>query len=233
MRKRKGIYQAYDPSGIVTADERWQLLLPDSALDSASQDASPDACVWQIESEVTRIAPFADPRIESFSGRLADSGAGPEWQALAVYTRDNAREAGARFEEGAAQFCWRHQRQTWQREFIWRNDCEIGYNSALFSTVAIWRSRLRPGETRVFDAVQLDHTTFEPHLVQWSCSHRGFDSRDTRFGRLCLAGYEMGPAGAGPGSQFWCDGDGIVYDYAAPDGSGFRLVAVNLKLSME
>ena len=227
MRKRKGVYQALDAAGNVISDERWQMWLPDGA--SAGNG------LWQIESEVTRIAPFPHPRIESLAAQLVSVGDGPiAWHALSIHTRDGAIEAGVRFEKDAAgqdcaRFCWRRHQQSWQRQCVWRADCEIGYNSALFGAAAVWRSRLRPGESRIITMIDIDAVTLEPLPAQQRWSHRGFEALDTPLGRLSLARYEFGPAGAATPGRLWCDEDGVVYAYTAADGSGFRLAAVNAK----
>lgn len=225
MRKRKGIYQAFDAAGNVISDERWQITLPD---DPASGDG-----VWQIESEVTRIAPFSHPRIESLAAQLLGARAGPpDWQTLSIHTRDGSVEAGVRFESDPAgrryaRFCWRRNRQNWQRKYVWKTDCEIGYNSPLSGTAIVWRSKLRPGESRIITMITIDAATLEPQPARQIWSHRGFETRDTPLGRLRLARYEFGPLEAPTRSRLWCDEDGAIYDYAAADGSSFRLAAIN------
>lgn len=225
MRKRKGIYQGFDAAGNVTSDERWQIMLPD---DPAAGDG-----LWQIEAEVTRIAPFPHPRVESLAGRLAGRAHGDmAWQTFSIHTRDGALEAGARFEADRAgdlraRFCWRQQRQIGQREFIWQTDCEIGYNSPLPGMVIVWRSRLRPGESRLITLIDIDAVTLEPRPARQVWSHQGVETLSTPYGRLSLTRYAFGPPGATTRSRLWCDKDGVIYDYAAADGGGFRLVAVN------
>ncbi len=233
MRKRKGVYQAFDAAGNVMSDERWQMSLPD--------DPSAGNGVWQIESEVTRIAPFPHPRIESLAAQLVGARPGPDgsldfgpiaWQTFSIHTRDGTIEAGVGFEidqagEGCARFCWRRHRQHWQRHYVWKTDCEIGYNSALFRAAAMWRRGLRPGESRIITMIDIDAVTLEPQVAQQIWSHRGFETLDTPFGCLSLAHYEFGPAGTVARGRLWCDEDGVVYDYATADGSGFRLAAIN------
>lgn len=225
MRKRKGIYQGIDPAGNVTSDERWQILLPD--------DPAADDGVWQIESEVTRIAPFPRPRIESMAAQLVGARAGQiEWQTFSIHTRDGALEAGARFETDpagvhCARFCWRRERHSGQREYVWKTDCEISYNSALLGTAAVWRSRLQPGESQIITMIDIDAVTLEPQPAQHLWSHCGFEALDTPLGCLSLARYEFGPIRAAARGRLWCDEDGVVCVYTAPDGSIFRLAAVN------
>ncbi len=233
MRKRKGIYQALDAAGNVISDERWQMALPDAP--GASN------AIWQIEAEVTRIPPFPYPRIESLAAQLVGARPGPDgslecgpiaWQTFSIHTRDGAMEAGVGFEidqagQGCARFCWRRHKQHWQRQYVWRTDCEIGYNSALFRTAAVWRGRLRPGESQLITMIDTDAVTFEPQVTQQIWSHRGFETLDTPFGRLSLAHYEFSLVGTVMRGRLWCDQDGVVYDYAAADGSRFRLAAIN------
>lgn len=227
MRKRKGIYQAFDTAGNVVSDERWQILLPD--------DPSADDGVWQIESEITRMAPFPHPRIESLVAQLVGArSSSMDWQALSIHTRDGTIEAGVRFERdpagaGCARFCWRRHQHSGQRQYAWKSGCEISYNSPLFGAVAVWRSRLRPGESRIVTMIDIDAVTLEPQPAQQIWSHCGFQTLDTLLGRLTLARYEFGPLEAMTRGRLWCDEDGVVYDYAATNGGGFRLAAISAR----
>ena len=74
----------------------------------------------------------------------------------------------------------------------------------------------------------LDSVTFEPEWVRQIYSHVGDEQHDTRFGSLRLAHYTLDFGGDGRYiSHFWCDGAGVVFDFVASIGGGFRLVAVN------
>jgi hypothetical protein len=210
MRKRKGIYQAIDPRGNVTADERWQAWL------------GQDGC-RQLDSEITRIAPFPEPRIESLTVQLDEW---LRWRSLAIYTRSGAREAGASFPNGEVRLCWRDDAGAGEQAFSWQADCEIDYNSPLFNMVTIWRCALVAGESRSVDAIQLDAETFRPRRARHTYFHQGTEQCATRFGALQLDHYEVASSGAGS-SHFWCDSDGVIYDFISVDGSGFRLIAAN------
>jgi len=66
------------------------------------------------------------------------------------------------------------------------------------------------------------------------CARLGGELRDTRFGRVALDCYELRPAdGGAPTGRWWCDRDGVIYEYLAADGSGFRLAAVNLPVAVD
>ncbi len=210
MKKRKGIYQAYDPRGNAMADERWQAW------------PAENGC-RRLDSEITRIAPFPDPRIESLTVQL-DECLG--WRSLAVYTRSGAREAGARFPPGMAHLCWRDATGVEEQAFSWRSESEIDYNSPLFNMVTIWRSALVAGESREVDAIHLDAVTLRPRRIRLKYSHIGAETRATRFGTRQLDHYELAFGGSGS-SHLWCDCDGVIYDFISSDGSGFRLMAVN------
>lgn len=209
MSRRKGIYQAFDSAGNVTADERWQLIVTGSG-----------AC--RVESEITRIAPFAEPRIESIVAELDDQ---RRWQSLRLHTQSNRREAGARFDPAGAWLCWRLDHESGQQVFAGWNDGDIGYNSPVFSMVTIWRSRLQAGESRLLDTIVLDPLTLEPRRMTQTCTHFGTDVRDGPFGRLALAHFEVASDQAT--SRMWCDADAVIHICQSSPGGGYRLLAAD------
>jgi hypothetical protein len=212
MKRRKGITQAFDAGGAVTADERWRFTVADDG-------------TRLVEAETTRIQPFPEPRVESFSALLD---ARLRWARFDIHARSGEREAGIAFADGLARLCWRAGKTSAEREFSWRDDCEVGYNSALFSMMIVWRAGLAAGATAAIAQMCLHPVTFAPSWSKQMCVHRGSERRETRFGRLALDCYEGCPAAGGtPAGRWWCDGDGVIYEYLAADGSGYRLAAVN------
>ena len=69
IQNRKGIYQSFDADGNVTADERWRIA---GTLGGGAR----------LDTDTTRIAPFAEPRNESLSLEL---GAGLAYHRLAIH----------------------------------------------------------------------------------------------------------------------------------------------------
>jgi hypothetical protein len=217
MRRRKGITQAFDSGGFVTADERWRF--------SAAADGT-----RLVEAEITRIHPYPEPRIEAFSALLD---ARLQWARLAIHTRSAEREAGIAFADGQTRLCWRAGSASSERLFGWQDDCEVGYNSPLFGTITAWRAGLAPGGSRAVRQMNLHPVTFAPSWAALTCAHLGSEVRHTRFGRMALDCYELRPADGAPAGRWWCDSDGVIYEYLAADGSGFRLTAVNHPVTVD
>ncbi|MCL5996687.1 MAG: putative glycolipid-binding domain-containing protein [Chloroflexi bacterium] len=212
IQNRKGVYQAFDADGSVTADERWQFI---ETLDSGIR----------IDTDTARIAPFVEPRTESLTFELSPTFA---LRSLALHAYNNRRESRAGFSDDRANFCWRLDDVSRNREFDWRSDCEIGYNSPLFNMVTLWRSHLQPGQSRTFDVVLIDHVTFEPRWMRQVYTYVGDEQHDTRFGPMPVAHYAVSTVRTrSSDGDFWCDRAGVVFDFMASDGAGFRLVAVN------
>ena len=54
------------------------------------------------------------------------------------------------------------------------------------------------------------------------------EPHNTRFGQMQLQHYSLDADGNGGRiSHFWCDGEGVLYDFKARDNSGFVLTAAN------
>jgi hypothetical protein len=114
-------------------------------------------------------------------------------------------------------------------DFSWADDCEIDYNSALFSAIALKRHVLSGDRSRVIRDLQLDALTFEPRWAQRICDYAGERLRQTRFGALSLKCFAMRDADSDIMlSETWCDADGVVYEHKTVTGGSFILVAVNL-----
>ena len=218
---RKGIYQAFDANGNVVADERWR----SKAMLGGG---------LRIDTETVRIAPFVEARNESISFELA-----PDLtpRRLIINAQSGRRESRIDISPGRADVCWRCDDLSRTREFLWAEDCEIGYNSALFSMVALWRRALAPGESATVRLLRLDDVSFEPLWVQSTVVRLGQERHDTRFGAMDLAHYRVSDSGQAEGSShrsccdssrdWWCDQTGVIFDFVASNGSGYKLVAVN------
>ncbi|HEY3342071.1 MAG TPA: putative glycolipid-binding domain-containing protein, partial [Anaerolineae bacterium] len=144
--KRKGIYQTFDAAGDVTADERWRIagMLGGGA---------------RIDTDTVRIAPFAEPRNESFSLELGSQFA---YSRLAIHAARDRRESRADFAAGRVSICWRSDDKSKTRDYDLATDCEIGYNSPLFTMVTLWRHALAVGQSSALRVIALDNVTFEP-----------------------------------------------------------------------
>ena len=211
IQSRKGIYQAFDEAGNVTGDERWRVA---GTLDGGVR----------IDTDTTRLAPFAEPRGESFGLQLA---ADLAHRHLVVHALSGRREARADFEPGRASFCWRLDETSRTRDYAWAADCEIGYNSPLFLTAMLWRHPLVVGQSAELRMAQLDRVTFEPAWESLQIDYQADELHETRFGLRDMARYRVGFGARSQPGHLWCDRTGIVFDYAAPAGGGFKLVAVN------
>ena len=224
MITRKGITQHFSADGFVQGDERWQVARFANG-------------VVRLDAEVTRIAPFPEPRQESFSLTCSTVRAcpnklgeppGPLFRALVP----GQREARMSVVDNRAMFCWQHGHETHRAEKAWGDENEIDYNSPLFMTALIWQSALAPGQTRAYTRAQLDALTFEPHFALQTLARLEDEDHETRFGIMRLAHYVQTPATSQPHPQkesahFWCDEDGIVFDLISHNGARQVLTAVS------
>lgn len=208
MITRKGITQHFSADGFVQGDERWQM----------ARFANGAA---QLDAEVTRIAPFPEPRQESFS--LLAPGAVEPLRAL--FLVPGQREARVSVEDNRAQFCWQHGRQTQRAEQAWGDEAALDYASTLFKTALVLHSTLAPGQTRAYALARLDALTFEPHFEPGVLARLADEEHETRFGSRALRHYTL--FNAPHTHHFWCDADGVVFDFVAGDGTRQVLTAVN------
>ena len=210
---RKGIYQAFDAAGNVIADERWRWAY---GIDGAIR----------VDMEITRIAPAAEPRHETISIEL---GTAMDWRRLVIHALSGRRECRADFEPGRVNVCARLDAHSRTREYAWADDCEIDYNSALFSMVTRWRTHIKTGESHPIRVLRLDAVTFEPGWLNQTLTGMGSENHATPFGEMQLEHFRRDTSISEHGEQkqhFWCDAAGVVFEYAASAG-GFRLTAVN------
>lgn len=213
MITRKGITQHFSADGFVQGDERWQMARFANG-------------VAQLDAEVTRIAPFPEPRQESFSLTApAFRAVGPPG-ALFRALVPGQREARVSVEDNhRAQFCWRHGQQTQHAEQAWGDEAALDYASTLFKTALVLGSALAPGQTRAYALARLDALTFEPHFEPGILARLDDEEHETRFGSRALRHYTL--FSAPHTHHFWCDADGVVFDFVAGDGTRQVLTAVN------
>lgn len=207
---RKGIYQAFDKDQNVIADERWQFItLADGSI--------------QIDNETIRLRPFAEPRRDSITLTL-DGELNP--QLLTIHALKGKRESRISWVDGAALTCWQFDTTTHRREFAFGAQHELDYISPLFNMVTVWRSRLAVGQSRRFEALLLDAVSFEPTWMTQTYAHVAREPHTTVFGELTLEHYTLDFGGKHI-SHFWCDDDGVVFDFRAGAGGGYLLRATN------
>lgn len=212
-RYRKGIYQTLDAQNNVIADERWQWI--------ATTDGG-----LRIDTETVWISPAMEPRGESISVELD---AQYRLRRLSMYALRERRECQMRVHNGRIHTCWRMDEVSHNGDFSWADDCEIDYNSALFSAIARKRQVLSGSKSQAIRNLQLDALTFEPRWVRRICDYAGEALRQTRFGELLLKCFTVCDADSNTMlSESWCDADGVVYEHKAVTGGSFILVAVNL-----
>jgi len=209
---RKGIYQAFDPAGNVIADERWQAVRLSRGV--------------QIDNETARLAPFGEPRSDAMTIQLDEQ---LRLLEVTVHGLFGTRESRVRVLGEArdhATICWRHKAQVHEKSVRWRDDIEILWNTPLCYMVMIWHSRLTPGQARNLDAILLDAITLRPSEIRLILQRQSDERHPTRFGEKLLQHYQI--INGQLSSQIWCDEDGVIYDCAAADGSGYVLTAVNV-----
>ncbi len=212
---RKGIYQDFDARGNVLTDERWQAkTLPDGSI--------------YVENETVRVAPFDEPRSDSVTMVFDRHLHLIEFTIHGLFGQRESRICVLGEDRAEATLCWRHRGDVHERRIAWREDFEIDFASPLFNMVTVWRSKLQAGQSRSFDAWLLDPVSFEPSLMRQTYTNTGRQTRDTRFGPRELWRYELDFGGQSR-STFWCDDDGVLFDFESPSG-GFRLVAADLEL---
>lgn len=213
VRYRKGIYQTLDAQNNVIADERWQWM--------PTTDGG-----WRVDTETVWISPAPEPRSESISIELDAQYA---LRRLSIYALRERRECQMRVNNGRIDTCWRMDEVSHNRDFSWADDCEIDYNSALFSAIALKRQALSGNRSRAIRNLQVDALTFEPVWARRRCDYAGEELRQTRFGALRLKRFAVRDADSDIMlSEAWCDADGVVYEHKMVAGGSFILVAVNL-----
>lgn len=212
---RKGIYQDFDANGNILTDERWQAkTLPDGSI--------------YVENETVRVAPFDEPRSDSVTMVFGSDLRLVEFTIHGLFGQRESRICVLGEDRAAATLCWRNRGDVHERRIAWRDDFEIDFASPLFNMATVWRSKLQAGQARSFDAWLLDPVSFEPSLMRQTYANAGRQTRTTRFGQRDLWRYEIDFGGKSQ-STFWCDDDGVLFDFKSPAG-GFRLTAADLEL---
>jgi hypothetical protein len=213
---RKGIYQTFDPSGNVTSDERWQAIrLPDGSI--------------QIDNETVRVAPFSEPRSDAMTIQLDPQLRLIEFTIHGLFGTRESRICVLGESRDRATICWRHKAEIHEKHVAWRDDLEIDWMTPLCKMVTVWRSRLQPDQSRTFDTFLLDEVTFRPTATRQTYRRLPDEIHMTRFGAMKLQHYEVDfDHQAQPTAHFWCDDDGVLYDFVAANGFGFKLTAVNV-----
>lgn len=218
MLNRKGIYQTLDAGGNVIADERWQAIThPDGAR--------------QIDNETVRVGPFAEPRSDSMTMLLDKDLRLIEFTIHGLFGTRESRICILGEARDAATICWRFKDDVHEKRIAWRDDMEIDWATPLLNMATVWRSRLAAGEQRAFDCHYLDEVSFKPALMRQIYVRHADEAHDTRFGQMILQHHTLDFGGEGALtriSHFWCDDEGVLYDFKPHDGSGFVLTAVNV-----
>lgn len=215
MIHRKGIYQTLDAGGNVIADERWQTI---THLDGSRQ----------IDNETVRVGPFAEPRSDSMTMLLDQDLRLVEFTIHGLLGTRESRICVLGEARDAATFCWRFKGDVHEQRIAWREDIEVGWTTPLLNMATVWRSKLATGEHRALRCYLLDGISFKPTPVQQVYIRHADEPHNTRFGQMQLQHYSLDADGNGGRiSHFWCDGEGVLYDFKARDSSGFVLTAVN------
>lgn len=215
MIHRKGIYQTLDAGGNVIADERWQAIThPDGSR--------------QIDNETVRVGPFTEPRSDSMTMLLDQDLRLVEFTIHGLLGTRESRICVLGEARDAATLCWRFKDEIHEQRIAWREDIEIGWTTPLLIMATVWRSKLAAGEQRTLRCYFLDEISFKPTPVQQVYVRHADELHNTRFGQMQLQHYSLDAGGGRRISHFWCDEEGVLYDFKAPDNSGFVLTAANV-----
>jgi hypothetical protein len=180
-----------------------------------------------IDMDVARIAPFSEPRTESVSLQLSPD---LNVRQLSIHARAGQRESRIDVSDRRANVCWRLRDISQTQEYEWAEDCEIGYNSALFTMVSLWRSRTNERSLPKRHVLNLDDVTFAPTWTQLQFINMGTELHETRFGSMNLAHYRLIEGQENNRfNHLWCDETGVVFELNISNGSAYQLVAVNFK----
>jgi len=214
---RKGIYQALDERGNIVADERWQVItLPDGAI--------------QFDNETVRVAPFDEPRSDSATLTLEPN---LQLRELAIHGLFGKREGRVcvAADHTKASLCWRHLGDVKEKVVAWNNSLELDFLSPLSNMATVLRSRLEAGQSRSFTCYNLDPVTFQPTQMIQVYTNMGQEPHHTRFGTEKLWHYTLDFGGdARYFSHFWCDNQGVIFDFASTAGYRFVLTAADVPL---
>lgn len=215
---RKGIYQEFDALGNVRTDERWQAIaLPDGSI--------------HVENETVRIKPSPEPRSDSATYLLDRELRLLDFSIHGLLGKRESRVCVLGEARAEATLCWRHEGAVHERKIAWDDAFELDYASPLFNMITIWRSKLQPGQSRACQVWWLNPLTFEPRLMNQIYANHGQERHATRFGQKTLWHYTLDFGGSGSSiSHMWCDDEGVIFDFAAASGGGYRLTATDIPL---
>jgi hypothetical protein len=212
---RKGIYQEFDRAGTPLTDERWQAItLPDGSI--------------YVENETVRRAPWPEPRSDSMTLILDRDLRLTEFSIFGLFAKRESRICLLNESRSEASICWRFGGSVNERKVTWRDELEIDWQTPLLNMATIWRGKLEPGQSRMFDCWYLDPVSFAPRLMRQTYANHGPETIDTHFGPQTLTRYtlDFGATGAAM-STLWCDDDGVIFEFQTQDG-GWRLLAANV-----
>ncbi len=216
MINRKGIYQTFDPAGNVIADERWQAI--------THADGS-----RQIDNETVRVGPFAEPRSDSMTMLLDNEMRLVEFTIHGLFGTRESRICVLGAARDAATLCWRLKGDIHEKRIAWHEGIEIDWATPLLNMATVWRSKLAAGERRTFDCCRLDAVSFKPSMLKQTYTRHADEKHETRFGSMMLQHFTMDIGGDGMYlSHFWCDDEGVLFDFKAHDGSSVMLTAANV-----
>ncbi|MFN3704503.1 MAG: hypothetical protein ACK4WM_00680 [Thermoflexales bacterium] len=211
-RKRKGIYQHLDAAGNVIADERWQIIFTD------------DGSLIQLDDELVRVAPFAEPRGDSLSLLL---NAERQIEELSIHGLHGARVCRVSFPDAdrrSAVICWQHRMEVHEKSLAWGEDVELDWDSPLLKMVIVYRAHLEVGQSCQRRVWQLDALDFSPTLHTMELRRLANTQRTLGTDTVTLAHYQLGDA------ELWCDADGVIHELRSPMRV-YRLTATNLPLA--
>ena len=222
---RKGIHVHFDARQAMVADERWQI-------------TGIGSNYIQFDSEATRPGPFPEPRVDSLTFSLAQTGAGAWSPDLLSARASRARREGRIVwtevnGDLRAFLCWQHADVIRRLEAGWTPDTELGFRSPFALTAILTRRSGRVWKRFQAELIWLSTLGFEPSRVQLDVERLGPAAHETQFGQRLLQGYRLRArnytdeeAGALYTGEAWCDAEGIVHDWQADRGDRIRLTAV-------
>lgn len=210
----KGIHAHFDAEGNLIGDERWQLVEAPGAV--------------RYDAEITRPAPFPEPRRESWTFALREDASGrwlPDSLTLRTTTDREARLDWLPSDAGLELLlCWRAGSTTRRAQ----RASTQGAGALLvspFSISALLRGGFSPDEH--FDIVMVDAVDFGPRFVHARLRWAGRVERDTLGGRRLLEVIDIQVDGSANSDRATLDDRGLVREWERRDGGRARLMALS------